>query len=54
MVIPVPQRTPSRTTYRNGYRPRRWDTCVGTIELEIPKLRKSRYFPNLLKPQRRA
>ncbi|PZN00837.1 MULTISPECIES: IS256 family transposase [Thermaerobacter] len=48
------ERTPSRTTYRNGYRPRRWDTRVGTIELQIPKLRRGSYFPSLLKPRRRA
>jgi len=32
------ERTPIRKTYRNGYRPRRWDTRVGTIQLKIPKL----------------
>lgn len=48
------ERTPSRTTYRNGYRPRRWDTRVGTIELQIPKLRRESYFPSLLEPRRRA
>lgn len=42
------ERTPSRTTYRNGHRPRRWDTRVGTIELQIPKLRRGSYFPSLL------
>ncbi len=25
--------TPERTGYRNGYRPRRWDTRAGTIGL---------------------
>ena len=48
------ERTPSRTTYRNGYRPRRWDTRVGTLELQIPKLRRGSYFPSLLEPRRRA
>src|SRR5439155_22255334 len=34
------ERAPERrTTQRNGYRPRQWDTRVGTIELAIPKLR---------------
>ena len=32
------QRTPERVTHRNGYRPRDWDTRVGTVELQIPKL----------------
>src|SRR4051812_30981205 len=32
------ERTPERTTSRNGYRTREWDTRVGTVELAIPKL----------------
>ena len=28
-----------RTTRRNGHRPRRWDTPVSSIALQIPKLR---------------
>jgi len=44
-----------RVNQRNGYRERRWDTRVGTIELAIPKLRKGTYFPEwLLEPRRRA
>ena len=27
------ERSPARTTYRNGYRARPWDTRVGTLEL---------------------
>jgi hypothetical protein len=37
-----------RTNRRNGYRSRRWDTRVGSIELKIPKLRTSSYFPDWL------
>jgi putative transposase len=49
------ERSPERATKRNGYRPRRWDTRAGTIELEIPKLRAGSYFPDwLLVPRRRA
>jgi len=33
------ERTEERTTWRNGTRPRRWDTRVGSIQLAIPKLR---------------
>ena len=33
------QRAEERTSYRNGYRPREWDTRVGTLELAVPKLR---------------
>jgi putative transposase len=49
------ERTPERTNTRNGYRPRTWDTRVGTLELAIPKLRKGSYYPDwLLEPRRRA
>ncbi|MBX6378825.1 MAG: IS256 family transposase, partial [Clostridia bacterium] len=48
------ERTEARTTHRNGYRVRPWDTRVGTIQLQIPKLRKGSYFPSLLEPRRRA
>jgi transposase-like protein len=43
-----------RVTQRNGYRPRRWDTRAGEIELRIPKLRSGSYFPSFLEPRRRA
>jgi putative transposase len=49
------ERTPERTNARNGYRGRRWDTRVGTLEVAIPRLRKGSYFPDwLLEPRRRA
>ncbi len=50
------QRSPdTRVTRRNGYRTRRWDTRVGTVDLAIPKLRQGSYFPDwLLEPRRRA
>ena len=47
------ERAETRLTYRNGYREREWDTRVGTIELDIPKLRAGTYFPSLLEPRRR-
>lgn len=47
------ERSSDRTTYRNGYRTRTWDTRVGTIELQIPKVRSGAYFPSLLQPRRR-
>jgi putative transposase len=43
-----------RTTQRNGYRPRTWDTRVGQLELATPKLRQGSYFPGFLEPRRRA
>src|SRR5512132_3108725 len=49
------QRSPQRVNQRNGYRERRLDTRVGTLELAIPKLRAGSYFPDwLLEPRRRA
>jgi hypothetical protein len=45
------ERAPGRrTTQRNGYRPRVWDTRVGQLELAIPKLRAGSYFPSFLEP----
>ena len=48
------ERTENRVNSRNGHRTRRWDTRAGTINLEIPKLRKGSYLPSLLEPRRRA
>ncbi|MBM3465285.1 MAG: IS256 family transposase [Armatimonadetes bacterium] len=48
------ERSEDRLVQRNGYRPRRWDTRAGTIELQIPKLRQGSYFPSILEPRRRA
>jgi putative transposase len=48
------ERSPDRTTYRNGYRERLWETRVGEIPLSIPKLREGTYFPSLLEPRKRS
>jgi transposase-like protein len=49
------ERAPGRRlAQRNGYRERRWDTRVGEIELQIPKLRTGSYLPSFLEPRRRA
>jgi putative transposase len=48
------ERTPERTGQRNGYRERRWDTRVGTIDLQVPRVRDGRHFPRLLEPRKRA
>lgn len=40
-----------RITHRNGYRERRWDTRVGTIELDVPRVRDGGYLPSLLEPR---
>jgi putative transposase len=48
------RRPDDRATHRNGYRPRRWDTWAGEIELQIPKLRQGSYSPSFLEPRRRS
>ena len=48
------ERTPERLAYRNGYRARQWDTRVGSVALQIPKLTQGSYFPSFLQPRRRA
>ena len=48
------ERSPERTTQRNGYRTRAWHTGVGTVPVAIPKLRKGSYFPTFLEPRRSA
>src|ERR1700759_2261473 len=49
------ERAPGRrSAQRNGYRDRRWDTRVGEIELQIPRLRTGSYLPSFLEPRRRA
>lgn len=46
------RRPDDRATHRNGYRPRRWDTRAGEIELQIPKIRQGSYFPSFLQPRK--
>jgi transposase-like protein len=48
------ERTGQRTGQRNGYRERPWDTRVGTLELQVPRVRDGSFFPALLEPRRRA
>ena len=48
------QRSEARRNYRNGYRSREWDTRLGTLELQIPKLRQGSYFPSFLERRRRT
>jgi putative transposase len=48
------RRPGDRMTQRNGYRAREWQTRAGTVELQIPKLRRGSYFPSFLEPRRRS
>lgn len=44
----------SRTTHFSGYRPRRFDTRMGTMYLMVPKLRKGGYIPFFITEKKRA
>jgi hypothetical protein len=46
------ERSGDRLTYRNGYRDRRLDTRLGSLQLRIPKLRQGTYFSPFLEPRR--
>jgi transposase-like protein len=48
------ERSPERTTHRNGYRERSWQTRAGEITLQIPRLRTGSYFPSFLEPRTRS
>ena len=62
MELEISQRTgsgkgehnPDRTAYRSGTRSRRFDTRLGTIDLEIPKLRKGGYVPFFMEKWQRS
>ncbi len=46
------ERSEARVTHRNGYRERRLETRMGTMDLKIPKLRSGSYFPSFLEPRK--
>jgi len=46
-------RSAQRTNRRNGYRHRDLDTRVGTLDVEVPKLREGSLFPDWLLQRRR-
>jgi transposase-like protein len=48
------QRADTRTTHRNGHRPRVLASTAGDLELRIPKLRAGSFFPSLLERRRRV
>src|SRR5918993_4704149 len=48
------ERAESRTTERNGTRPRLLTTHAGDVQLAIPKLRAGSFFPSILEPRRRV
>ncbi len=48
------ERTPDRTTHRNGFRERLWDTRLGTLHLKVPKLREGGYVPSFVEHRKRS
>lgn len=48
------ERAADRTTHRNGHRERRWDTRLGTLMLQVPKVREGGYVPSFIEHRRRS
>lgn len=48
------ERTAERTGQRNGLRERQWDTRVGSIQLQVPRVRDNSFFPSILEPRKRS
>jgi putative transposase len=46
------ERSGERSTWRNGYRDRSFDTRLGQLNLRIPKLRTGSYFPPFLEARK--
>ncbi len=44
------EQDPERTTHRNGYRIRKLETQLGSLDVRIPRLRSGTYFPSFLEP----
>lgn len=40
------ERSAERVGYRNGDHEREWDTRAGTVDLHVPSVRDSSYFPH--------
>jgi putative transposase len=48
------ERATERNTHRNGYRERRWDTRLGTLKLQVPKVREGGYVPSFIEHRKRS
>ncbi len=48
------ERSGERTGYRNGHRERRWDTRLGTLTLQAPKVREGGYVPSFIEHRKRS
>jgi putative transposase len=45
------QQESDRTAHRNGYRIRKLETQLGSLDVRIPRLRSGTYFPSFLEPR---
>jgi putative transposase len=48
------ERSEERVAHRNGYRERRWDTRLGTMKLQVPKIREGGYVPSFIEHRKRS
>lgn len=48
------QRSDERRGYRNGHRERRWDTRLGSLKLQVPKVREGGYVPSFIEHRKRS
>lgn len=48
------ERSEDRSGYRNGHRPRRWDTRLGSLTLQVPKIREGGYVPSFIEHRKRS
>jgi putative transposase len=48
------ERTEERQAYRNGYRPRTMNTRIGTLELQVPRLRSGQFSTQLFERYQRS
>jgi putative transposase len=48
------ERSDGRQDFRNGTRPRRFDTRMGSLDLAVPRLREGVYFPSFLEHATRS
>jgi putative transposase len=48
------ERSEQRTKHRNGHRERRWDTRLGTLTLQVPKVREGGYVPSFIEHRKRS
>jgi transposase-like protein len=46
------ERTPQRRDYANGFKPKRLRTRLGDLDLRVPQVRSSEFYPSALERRR--